>query len=152
MSSSIVVKENDEQKLTSSSINLPKILAKNNIKESTILKLKDKLESSLSISEENANVEEEKNENPSNKKKKKKKKGKKKKKKISINFKYKLKQSVDLNMKAKELIDKNKFKIKNLSKSFPKLKYIQKNKNGSQPNMPKNEQKMERELGRLPLS
>ena len=143
MSSSIVVKENDEQKLTSSSINLPKILAKNNIKESTILKLKDKLESSLSISEENANVEEEKNENPSNKKKKKKKKGKKKKKKISINFKYKLKQSVDLNMKAKELIDKNKFKIKNLSKSFPKLKYIQKNKNGSQPNMPKNEQKME---------
>ena len=80
MSSSIVVKENDELKLTSSSINLPKILAKNNIKESTILRLKDKLESSMSISEENVNVEEEKNENPSNKKKKKKKKRKKKKK------------------------------------------------------------------------
>jgi len=143
MSSSIVVKENDELKLTSSSVKLPKILAKNNIKESTILKLKEKLESSLSISEENANVEEEKNENISNKKKKKKKKGKKKKKKISLNFKYKLKQSVDLNAKAKELINKNKFKIKNLSKSFPKLKYIPKNKNGSQPNIQKNEQKME---------
>ena len=142
MSSSIVVKENDELKLTSSSINLPKILSNNNIKESVILKLKEKLESSMSISEENANVEEEKNENTSNKKKKKKKKGKKKKKKVSINFKYKLKQSVDMNMKAKELL-KNKYKIKNLSRSFPKLKYFKKNKNISQPNMPKIEQKME---------
>ena len=143
MSSSIVVKENDELKLTSSSINLPKILAKNNIKESTILKLKDKLESSMSVSEEKVNVEEEKNGNASNKKKKKKKKGKKKKKKLSINFKYKLKQSVDIKKKAKELIIKNRFKIKNLSKSFPKLKYFQKNKNGSQPNIPKIKQKME---------
>ena len=139
MSSNIDIKCNTNSKVTTNTIIYPNIIYREAKKESIIFKLKDKMASSSSIIEKREDLEEEDEEEKNNnrrhtteKKKKKKKKGKKKKRKcLSINFKYKLKKQAD-----KKKIDMNiRNKIRNLSKSFPKLKKV--NKEQSSPNIQK---------------
>ena len=144
MSSKIGVNKNNGIKTNIKSNNFPHLFDKNYKKDLNIIDLKDKLELSVSTVEKMENTIEEKNE--LNKKvvtdkKKKKKKGKKKKKVLSTNYKYKLKQSVDA--KPKDLINKNKYKIKDLSNSSAKLKILERNKNCSTINIPKLENKLE---------
>ena len=135
MSSTIIeIKFNNDSRININSLIYPKILTRDVKNQSKIFKLKDKTTSSISILEKQQEELDDKTNNLNNnniiiseKKKKKKKKRKKKKKSFSLNFKYKLKKNLE--GKYNELFDKKKNKIKNLSKSFPKLKYINKNIN-----------------------
>ena len=130
MSSTIEVKINNDSKISKNSIVYPNIINKDIKKETQILKLKDKLGSAELLLGKKDNLEEGEDEifNLQNifltdkKKKKKKKLKRKKKKNFSMNFKYKLKKTII--SKKKDI----KYKIKNLSKSVPKLKYVYRNK------------------------
>ena len=135
MSSNIAIKFNKNSK----KIIYPSIIYREAKKDAIIYRLKNKITSSSSILEKQEDIEEEDEEEKNNnrlptteKKKKKKKKGKKKKRKcLSVGFKYKIKKKSDSNKKDKKI----RYKIKNLSKSFPKLKKV--NKEGSSINIPK---------------
>ena len=140
MSSTIEIKINNDSKIEICSVIYPNILNKENRNSSKIYKLKDKMASSGSLLERKNDIEEEDEEEKNSnmpvteKKKKKKKKVKRKKKKcLSINFKYKLKKGIDIK-KNETSGKKNKYKIRNLSKSYPK---IRRNKEGSTVNIPK---------------
>ena len=124
MSSTIEIKINDDSKISKNTIIYPNIINKEIKKELQILHLKDKLGSSELILGKKDNLEggEEEIYDLNKKKKKKKKLKRKKKKNFSMNFKYKLKKTIFSDKKN------IKYKIKNLSKSVPKLKYIERNK------------------------